>query len=255
MLRSVKKSPDLSRGGGLRERKKAAVRGALSSAAVRLAVERGLENVTIEDITAAADVSVRTFGNYFSSKYEAICAVGADRARRIGADLLGRPAHEPLWEALVGAMLAHYEGADRAPDREWLAGLRLVLTAPAIRGEYLKVNAEMQQALAAAIAARTGTDLTQDMYPQVLAGAVTAAAQVAIRRWATADPPVPLRPLLERALGQLATACSGGAGRWMTEEQFQALVRPAIFGPNGPLCAPPVTGARDTAGGAPRRPG
>jgi len=37
---------------------------------------------------------------------------------------------------------------------------------------------------------------------------VIAAAQVAVRRWAAADPPVPLRPLLEEAFGQLATACS-----------------------------------------------
>jgi AcrR family transcriptional regulator len=221
--------------GGLRERKKLAVRHALGSAAVRLAVERGLENVTIEDITAEADVSVRTFGNYFSSKYEAICAPGTDRARRIGADLLARPAGEPLWEAVGEAMLAHYEGADRAPDAEWLAGLRLVMTAPALRGEYLKVAAEMQQALAGAIAARTGIDPEQDMYPEVLAGAVTAAAQVAVRRWAAADPPVPLRPLLRRALDQLARSWSGG--RYLTEEEFKALV--AIFGPNGPLCEPP----------------
>ncbi len=225
--------------GGLRERKKLAVRRALSSAAIRLAVERGLENVTIEDITAEADVSVRTFGNYFSSKYEAICALGTDRARRIGAELLARPAREPLWEALVNAMLAHYEGADQAPDREWLASLKLVLTAPAIRGEYLKVNSAMQEVLAEAIAARTGMDVEQDMYPQVLAGAVTAAAQVAVRRWATADPPVPLRPLLRSALDQLATAFPGGTDRYLTEEEFKALVRPAIFGPNGPLCEPP----------------
>jgi hypothetical protein len=46
------------------------------------------------------------------------------------------------------------------------------------------------------------------MYPQILAGAVTAAAQVAVRRWFAADPPVPLRPLLRQALDQLATACS-----------------------------------------------
>ena len=194
---------------GLRERKKLAVRRALSSAAVQLAVERGLENVTIEDITAEADVSVRTFGNYFSGKYEAICALGIDRARRIGAELLGRPAREPLWEALVNAVLAHYDGADQAPDGEWLAGLKLVLTAPAIRGEYLKVNSEMQEILAAAIATRARIDPGQDMYPQILAGAVTAAAQVAVRRWFAADPPVPLRPLLRQALDQLATACSG----------------------------------------------
>lgn len=86
-------------------------------AALRLAVERGLENVTVEDITAEADVSQRTFGNYFSSKYEAICAIGTDRARRIGATLLARPADEPLWDAIAGAILAHYESAPRARRR------------------------------------------------------------------------------------------------------------------------------------------
>jgi AcrR family transcriptional regulator len=194
--------------GGIRDRKKLAIRQALSSAALRLAVERGLENVTVEDITAEADVALRTFSNYFSSKYEAICAVGADRAQRIGAELLARPPGEPLWEAVTGAMLAHYEGADRAPSGEWMAGLRLVLTAPPIRGEYLKVTARQEDALAEAIAARTGTDTSRDMYPQILAGAVTAAAQVAVRRWVSARPPVPLRPLLQHALDQLAKACS-----------------------------------------------
>jgi AcrR family transcriptional regulator len=197
-----------ARRSGLRERKKLAVRHALSSAALRLAVERGLDNVTVEDITAEADVSLRTFGNYFSSKYEAICAIGTDRARRIGAELLARRAGEPLWEAIANAVLAHYEGAGQAPDGEWMARLKLVLAAPAIRGEYLKINSEMQEALAQAIATRTGTDIGQDMYPRILAGAVIAAAQVAVRRWAAADPPVPLGPLLRRAFEQLATACS-----------------------------------------------
>jgi AcrR family transcriptional regulator len=223
---------------GLRERKRLAVRYALGSAALRLAVGRGLDDLTIEDITAEADVSRRTFGNYFSSKYEAICAPGTDRARHIGADLLARPADEPLWEAICAAVLAHYEGTAQASDADWLAALKLVLTAPAIRGEYLKVNSEMQQALADAIAVRTGTDLEQDMYPRILAGAVVAAAQVAVSRWAAADPPVPLRPLLRRALDQLAAACSGAA-LYLTDEEFQAVARPAIFGPNGPLCEPP----------------
>ena len=82
------------------------------------------------------------------------------------------------------------------------------LTVPAIRGEYLKVTLEMQDALAEAIATRTGTGIGQDMYPRILAGAVIAAAQVAVRWWSAADPPVPLGPLLRRALEQLATACS-----------------------------------------------
>jgi AcrR family transcriptional regulator len=193
---------------GLRERKKLATRKALSDAALRLAVDRGLENVTIEDITAEANVALRTFRNYFTSKYEAVAAIGADRAYRIGASLLERPAGEPLWEALTHAVLEHYEGTDRAFSRDTMTALGRVLQTPAMRGEYLKVTFEMQNALAVAIAERTGTDVEADMFPQILAGAVTAASQVAIRRWYAADPPVPLRPMLELALRQLASACS-----------------------------------------------
>src|SRR5260221_14493834 len=85
---------------GLRERKKRATRQALSLAAMRLAAQRGLENVLIDDIAAEVGVSPRTFNNYFSSKYEAICGLAVDRARRIGDELRQRPAGEPLWDAI-----------------------------------------------------------------------------------------------------------------------------------------------------------
>ncbi len=196
---------------GLRERKKLATRQALSEAALRLAVERGLEKVTIEDITVEANVALRTFRNYFASKYEAIAAFAEGRAHRIGASLLERPAGEPLWDALTHAVLEHYQGSDQAFSIQTMAALGRLLQAPAMRGEYLKLNFVQQNVLAAAIAERTGTDLEADMYPQILAGAVIAATQVAIRRWYAADPPVALRPLLESALQQLPGACSGPA--------------------------------------------
>jgi hypothetical protein len=106
-------------------------------------------------------------------------------------------------------MLQHYDGTDVALNKEWITGLGVVQGSPAMRGEYPKVNAAMRDALAQAIAARVGVDVTRDIYPQILAGAVTAASQVAVRRWFAADPPVPLRPLLRLALQQLALACSG----------------------------------------------
>ncbi len=58
--------------GGLRERKKRETRAALTAAALRLALEKGPDNVTVEEISEAADVSVRTFFNYFSHKEHAI---------------------------------------------------------------------------------------------------------------------------------------------------------------------------------------
>ena len=57
---------------GRRERKKRETRAALTAAALRLALEKGPDNVTVEEIAEAADVSVRTFFNYFPHKEHAI---------------------------------------------------------------------------------------------------------------------------------------------------------------------------------------
>ena len=188
---------------GLRERKKAATRRSLGVAAMRLAIQRGLENVLVEDIAAEAGVSARTFNNYFASKYEAICALAMERSQRMGAELRNRPQGEPLMDAITNAVLEPYEGGTRVPDKEWMDGVRLVIASPPLQGEYLRTHYTAQRMLADAIADRTGADPETDMFPAVLAGAVMAAIQVAHERWLRSDPPVALVPLLRQALGEL----------------------------------------------------
>ncbi|GAA1235986.1 TetR family transcriptional regulator [Kitasatospora nipponensis] len=189
---------------GLRERKKLATRDALSWAALRLALERGLENVRVEEIATEAGVSPRTFNNYFSSKYEAIVSRHVDRTRRSAATLRERPADEPLWEALQYAALPPFEGPDQAPDPSWTSALRLMLAEPALQGEFRRAALTAGAELATAVAERTGTDVERDLYPHLVAAAVLAAQQTASDRWLYADPPVPLTPLVREALTLLA---------------------------------------------------
>ncbi len=67
---------------GLRERKRRATRRAILLAALQLVSERGLEATTVDEISRLADVSPRTFFNYFPSKEEAL----AGEAPRMPSD-------------------------------------------------------------------------------------------------------------------------------------------------------------------------
>jgi AcrR family transcriptional regulator len=203
---------------GLRARKKQATREALSLAAARLPSERGLENVRVEDIAAAAGVSPRTFSNYFANKYDALVSRTVDRAHRAAEMLRALPPDVPLWEAITRATMAPYGGAaraERAPDPGFLAGLRRLHGSPTMLGESLKAGIAADSALAAAIAARTGTDL----YPRLVTAAVTTAVHIATDHWMRADPPVPLGPLIAEVLRQLAAGLPDPAARGRTDKE------------------------------------
>src|SRR5437870_12413177 len=87
---------------GVRERKKQATREALRAAALRLALERGPDNVRVDDIAEAAGVSPRTYNNYFSSREQAIvAAVTAEREARIAAAVTAMPAGVRLADAIT----------------------------------------------------------------------------------------------------------------------------------------------------------
>ncbi|MFI6345124.1 TetR/AcrR family transcriptional regulator [Streptomyces sp. NPDC050560] len=195
---------------GLRERKKAETRTALSWAAIRLAVERGYAEVRVEDIAEAAGVSPRTFNNYFSSKAEAIVARNTDRVRGIAAALREHPA-EPLWDAITRAVTTHFapdaeSAAHPLPDAEqWTAGVRLMLAEPAVQGEMLRAQAAAEAEIAAAVAERTGADPDRDLRPHLVAAAVTAAIGTATAHHLRTEPPSPMAPLLTEALHGFAT--------------------------------------------------
>jgi AcrR family transcriptional regulator len=185
---------------GLRERKKQATRAALAQAAWRLTIERGYAHTRIEDIAAAAGVSARTFGNYFSGKDEALLSVGADRGARMVAALRALPADVGLWEALASAMSEQFAGDGEVP-RSYAARIAFP---PEMAAAQRLLHASIEAALAEAIADRTGTDANKDLYPRLVAAVAVGATQTAFDQWRAGGGGTPFPETLRQVFRHVA---------------------------------------------------
>lgn len=167
-----------ARRAGLREQKKQATREALRTAALRLALERGPDNVRVDDIAEAAGVSPRTYNNYFPSREHAIvAAVTGEREARIAAAVADRPDGVGLADAVVEAIVDQYT----APDEPARDALLLITTRPTLRDAYVEAASAIEHPLTDAIAERLGD--TDPHTARVLATSVAAAVRLALRQW------------------------------------------------------------------------
>ena len=186
---------------GLRERKKLATRLALHEAALRLVAERGLDHVSVDDITTRADVSPRTFFNYFSSKDDAVLGLDPAATDRMTEEFLARPAAESPVQALR-AVAAEQAGEMAEETELWPLRLRVIESHPTLLGRLAASFGQSERAMASAIAARTGTT-ADDLYPQLLAGVSAAAMRSALHRWFAGDFTASLPGLVEEAWNAL----------------------------------------------------
>jgi AcrR family transcriptional regulator len=182
---------------GLRERKKEATRQALHEAAVRLAVEHGLEGLTVEAIADAADVSRRTFSNYFANKEEALLHSDQVRLRRLLDLLRNRPPQEPTEQALAAA--ARELVAGDTSDPGWLAQVRLLRRHQALVARQVAQYADAERALADLVAERLPPDDDRPLRARLLAAGLLTTMRVAVQHWIE-DPSSSLPEVLDRAL-------------------------------------------------------
>ena len=150
-----------------------------------------MANVTVEDIAAAADVSPRTFFNYFPSK-EAALFGGHDPDRAAG--LRNRVAHqapgEPALEVL--RMVLAQDAQDMADElrslggdpADWLRRMKVARTDPHVRAAHAAQMARIERAIAEGLAARIGADQETDPYPSVVAAAAVGVMRACIAFWA-----------------------------------------------------------------------
>src|SRR4029453_9386114 len=119
----------------LRERKRTRIRLMIQTEAVRLFVEKGYAQPTVEEIADAAAISPRTFFRYFPSKEDVVIW---DEYDPLALELIAaRPEDEPLAETFRTVIRETLGGLySRDPER-LLTRVRLALTVPEVRARFL----------------------------------------------------------------------------------------------------------------------
>lgn len=194
---------------GLRERKRRATRRAIQVAALHLVAERGLDNVTIDEISRVADISPRTFFNYFSSKEEAILGDPPSLPESETVDrFISNTDGTTVLDGLVTVLI---EAGDRSLEDAEMIQLRhnLVKDYPQLFAMRMAKMRDFEEQVSGAIARRLRNDdpSVEASFIDRRARLITLVALGVIRHawssWATSDPKTDLSVQLRASFAEL----------------------------------------------------
>ncbi|HVV21878.1 MAG TPA: TetR family transcriptional regulator [Pseudonocardiaceae bacterium] len=142
---------------GLRERKKNETRQHIADVAARLFAEHGFDEVTVDQVAAAADVAKKTVFNYFPTKEDLVF----DRAEARELTMVSLVRDRPPGTPVLAAFRAQTDRfldfvAGREPGFQRGSVVELARSSPALRRRGLEIRERHATVLAAELAADTG---------------------------------------------------------------------------------------------------
>jgi AcrR family transcriptional regulator len=159
----------LTDGQGLRERKKARTRASLREHALRLFREQGYQATTIEQISAAAEVSPSTFFRYYPTKEDLVLQDEFDA--RVFEAFERQPLDVPPIAAIRTAMREGIGTLTPAEMEELALTSKLQHEVPEIRARSLEDFNRTIRKMSESVARRTGRS-ADDVAVRALTGAV-----------------------------------------------------------------------------------
>jgi AcrR family transcriptional regulator len=177
---------------GRRARKKEETRRRIAKAAKELFLKRGFAATTIEDIAAAADISQRSFFDYFPAKEDVVLAWNDEFQAAFIANLLQRPPGE---SAMVAAQVALIEalGAYGLDD---VRAHAILWNETAIRARDQLKYALLERALAEALEQRSHgkpNELRVRLVAMIIVGALRVASEFFLTHEQAGEPAAGVR--------------------------------------------------------------
>lgn len=198
------------------------MRDALVAAAFQLFLERGYEQTTVDDIVALAGVGRRSFFRYFPSKED---VVFPDHERCL-ADMTaflaeGSDDAEPVGRVCDAARLVLRMYAENPTFS--VQRYRLTKQVPGLRAYELSVVWRYERALAEYLRRRFAARRDGTLQADVIAAAVVAAHNNALRSWLRSDGQDDASATVDHALAYVQSAF-GGAPAPLAESQPEDVV-------------------------------
>ncbi len=191
---------------GLRDRRKAETRQAISDIATRLFVAHGFDEVTISQVAEAAGVAKMTVTNYFPRKEDLVF----DRAETVIGHLAEVVAAREPGESMLSAIRRDYAVAVARADvtlgLSSPAFARLIAASAVLTTRELEMLLLRERALGDAIAAETGTDGPQQRLAAALLASVHRVLYTEARQRSLAGQP---RPEICAVLAEAASQAFG----------------------------------------------
>jgi TetR/AcrR family transcriptional regulator, regulator of mycofactocin system len=177
----------------------------ISNVAIDLFAARGFDEVSVDDIAAAAGIARRTLFRYYPSK-NALPWGDFDAHLEHMRDLLaGLDPDVPIGDALRTALLAFNSFGENETARH-RRRMRVILETAALQAYSMTMYAGWRAVVAAFVARRLGAK-PEDLLPQTVAWTMLGVALSAYEHW-LADESVSL----QQALGDAFDTVSGGLG-------------------------------------------
>lgn len=176
----------------------------ISAVAIDLFTERGFDEVSVDDVAAAAGIGRRTLFRYYASKNALPWGDFDAHLNRMQGLLAATDPAAPIHEALRVALLAFndFDDADRHRQR-----MRLILETEALQAYSMTMYAGWRAVVADYVARRLGLS-AGDLIPQTVAWSMLAVALTAYEQW-LADESVSLAVALGGAFDLLAGGLAG----------------------------------------------
>jgi AcrR family transcriptional regulator len=167
----------------LRERKKLRTRRALADTALRLFLDRGFQETTLDELVDAVEVSKRTFFRMYASKEDVAMAAELELWEAYVAEVAARELHGPVLAFLREALIAAIEELGEDWDRRFVATRGLMARTPALWDRSLLLSVTVQSELVAELEAKLGVDSRDDVRLRLLGELSLAAWRCAAKNW------------------------------------------------------------------------